>query len=477
VAVTTPGAAQEPAPLALPLSRPVDRPPAVADVGVEVRTDGGRTTLPRLAVLASMDMELYAGQLETLFPKSVDYYPADSLRKLRIIRAGAWVTRLRALGARVHGLELLDFAKLAVMAEQDSVAVRLIEARLAEIPPGPSHTVERSGALAGAVLVLTDPSQDSLHIGRVMERAESYAARLFALPASGFATRTDSTDVLHRKLQAAQALMVANTRLPAADRITHYSDQTFSIIAQLSPREQREAVMSYPYAVVASALISRKNGRALIDSVEQRLLRLADGGTAGTIQDLFSWFAMLGQPAPPVSAHVWFNTPDSVYAPAPRVHPFNDGIVRVLVLGDQQSNGVLTLDRLQRTLPRRVQVIFVTNIRGSIGQTLAKPEDEVAWLRNYYRVTRHLVVPIALWAGAKTPSSYGWPVPIPSAVPSAYHSQWMLGKCVLIDGKGIVREYLNAVTREDEATIARRVGVLLSESNPTGSAQAPAPKS
>jgi len=463
----------------LPVMRAIDHPPPVTDVGKERRSDGGVVSSSRPAFMAIADLQRYAAQLETRFPPSGDEYPADSLHQARVQRAREWVARLHAEGQDVSGAQLLDVANVAMYAEQDSLAGRLVDARLAELPAGQSGALVRSEALASAMLLFADTKQDSARLARNIPRAEQYAARLLAISAGGYRTRTDSTDVLYRKLQGAQTILLAAIKVGDFDRVKHYTDQTFSIVDRLSFRERILVVQKYPYTALATALLITPNGRARLDTVEQALIahltpRLLDGtaeeraqydamgaGMVGTMRDLFAWIGLIGHPAPPVSAHVWFNTPDSMYADTPRTHSFADGIVRVLAFDHNQSSMLPMLDRLQRRLPKGVQVLLVTNINGYVGPDLKTPVEEAAWLGTYYHTIRPVTVPIALWAGAKAPAEYGWLMPIPPPTDESYHASRMLSTCVLIDGADVIREYLNAASREDEARIVQRATLLL----------------
>jgi len=468
--------------LALPVLRPIGQPPGVAEAGIELRSDGRRAQSSRLALFALTDLQLYTTQLETLFPRSADYYPADSLRQVKVQRAKAWVTRLREAERRreVVGSQRLDFALVAVRAEEDSVAHRLIDTRLAEVPAGRDGALQRSEALVAAVMALTDTTLDSARIVRALPRAEQYAERLWSIPASGFTTRTDSTDVLHRKVQVAMTLLVAAATVSDAERLARYTTQSFRFIDQLAFRERREALQEYPYALLATAFMTQPNSHAQLDSLEHRMASRFEvrAGEASSpeeyavltsnaaaalrhFRELSAWIGQIGHPAPPITAHVWFNTPDSVYAPNARAHSLADGVVRVLVFGSAQSDVLPVLERLQHHFPSGAQVVFVTQINGYVGLDLKTPSEEVAWLAQYYRVVRHVTVPVALWAGNKITNDYGWSMPIAAPTDVTYHTGVLAGKCVLVDGRGIVRRYLDLDSRDDEARIIRVVQTLM----------------
>jgi len=436
--------------------------------------------MPVTATLAVSDLELYDYQLGTLFPPSADEYPTDSVRALKRARAAQWVERLLAThGMGVDGRQLIDFALVALRAGNDTLARRLIEARLRAVPASRPSRVQRSEALGSAIMTLTSPVQDSMSLGRNVPIARTYARELWEISETEYATRSDSTEILHHKLQATLALMDPALSLHASEDALLCVARSMAFIARLGFEERIEAVQRYPYRDVAMFLLQQSHGRARLDSLEGAMVQLVqsradDPGPPGArvgrsaeivqqLRDRFAWFALVGTAAPGIAAHAWINTVDSAYEPAPRTHSFTDGIVRVVVFSDNDSRVLVNLQRLHRRLASGTQVLLVTEIDGFVGPDLKSPPEEVAWLANYYHAKRHLTVPIAVWAGAKVPSDYGWPVPTPSPVRTAYHTNWMYGIAVLIDGAGIIREYMDLASRDDESYVAKRVQSLLME--------------
>jgi len=208
-----------------------------------------------------------------------------------------------------------------------------------------------------------------------------------------------------------------------------------------------------------------------------------------------------------VTAHAWLNTADSSYGVTPRVHAFNDGIVRVLALGHADDSALLfALDRVQRHAPHGVQVVFVTQTLGHVGSDLLSPADEVAWMRTLYIERRHATFAIAVWAGAKVaqesrssspafqirtvsgtlaqgtlvvgdghhgvrdvqPESvvvqYQRYLPSPSPMPAAYRLILRNSDLVFLDGQGRIRGYQRLRTRTDESGAIQRLTALRTES-------------
>jgi len=480
--------AQELPPPQLPGLRAPDQAIPVPQVGAVPTTDGTSASIPLTATLALEDLQLYDAQLASLFARSMDYYPTDSIVALKRARAATWVARLRAArGSGVDGTQLLDFAAIALRAEQDTLARQLIERRLAEIPAGRRGTLARSVTLAAAVATFADPAQDSVRLARNMGVAEQYAVQLRAIPTTGYVTQSDSTDILYRHLYADIALLngASALRLPAL--VQQYVRATARTMTRLPIAERKRVLEKYPYIDVASALIFHRASHGMVDRAQldtftqvlARALGAPEPGSPGALQgegqpvnltaanepirSIVAWLALLGKPAPPISAHVWLNTADSAYTDVPRTHRFADGIVRVMVFDNMDSPALLLLDRLHRQFPKDVQILFVTHTDGYLGLELAEPAAEVAWWRAYYRTQRHFSVPIAIWGGPKVRDTYGNFVPSESPAQGQYNTGYLWRRCVLIDGAGIVREYLPAWSRSDEVIIARHLRALLDE--------------
>lgn len=508
--------------LPLPVSRILAHPPAVAQVGVFPSTaesvvdrqccitEGAWTSMITASV-ADQDLRAYDRQLQSVFPgRNIDD-PRDSLYQARVARAEAWVARLTSLrGTPVSGSQLLPLAMVAFRAERDTLARRLIELRLTQLVSLP---VEQSLVLATAVEMLTDAGQSSTRFASNFLLAESYASRLASLPVTGYATRIDSLDVHERQVGAIGDLLTAAERLRDPGLVLSFVNRFISRLRTLSADRRSEVIrVEFPYRTVAEALTGRSDGDVQLDSLDARLLDVARWRTTEwpvnmtpaqratqqarvqhEVEETFVAFRQLGHPAPPVTAHAWLNTPDSIYARIPRVHPFDDGIVRLIAFGRRIDDIVPMLDRIQRQLPNGIQVVFVTETEGHGGPDLLSPADEVAWLRKYYAETRKVRFVVAVWAGDKVsqespiPStivrlatthrapveasttvsafdtisvSYQRTLPTRSPVPARYRLLTMHAECVLVDGRGMVRGYSTISSPRDEADVIQQLIAL-----------------
>jgi len=477
--------------MSLPTPRRLGSVPEVQDAG-HIGASGA--AVPSTATLAVEDLRQFQSQLDGVFPLSAEYYPADSLQRLRVTRAAAWLARLgvstttdafpRRSPLRGHpGRYRLAVAEVAFRAQQDRLAQRELDARLAELTGAP---VEQSLTLAAAVALFTEPEQDEARLVRNFSVANTYATRLIALPASGYPLRSDSLDVRRRKFDALAALFrVVGELPPSAIPFTRLLS-CLAMVATL-PYEQRFGLvrMEFPYTAVAMGLLQNSQGRTTLDTLTERLLRVsarrdsewtpgvsatqraaARAQEEGKIRESFAAAALIGHPAPPIRVHAWINTPDSLYTPVPRAHGLDDGMIRVIAFGGRTDVTTVLLDRIQRAFPSGMQVVLVTETEGHIGPDVLAPDAEVDQLRRYYEETRHFRLPIAIWAGAKVsqepPRSvpYQRYLPIPSPAAAAYQLLTRHGECVIVDGHGMIRGYQVVRTRTQEAALVRLIASM-----------------
>lgn len=483
----------------LPSTHTLGAPPAVSDVGQLLGADDTRRTVPATPALALADITMYDDDLMSLFPSSVLSYPADSLRALRAHRAVTWIDRLARDTSVMRGRQAITMAQVAVRATYDTMACRLIDHRLAELAPGRSVApgersviVERSLTLGAAVAMLTDSAIDSARRASTLAMARRYAAQLAAIPRTGWSTRSDSTIILYRQLDAATTLLRAAVAPPAvvvsiAD-VLALSDRLLSLVPTLGLAERPIALSDYPYDDVAAILTVQPGGRTQLDSLDAQLLRLAaprdvelPAGLSETqradrrrssqarMRDRLASFALIGRPAPPIRAHAWLNTSDSLYTPDPRAQTWHDGVTHVVLFGDRELESLALLESVHRAAVDGVRVLFVTTTEGHIGPDLATPAEEVEWLRGYYRTVRDVSVPIALWAGARVPGPLGTHVVERSPADADYHVMALpVGTCVLIGGDGIVLAYAPLRTRADAVALIGQLRYLHASGSPHG---------
>jgi len=510
--------------LLLPLLRPLVQSPNVEDVGAFPETSGGVKTggIP-LTALAVEDLREYEGRLQSVFSWGVDHFPADSLHRLQVVRAQAWLARLNAMSrGSVSASQHLAFAIVAHRAEDDRVAQREIDTRVSELVKTPA---EQSIPLIVGVELFADPAQDSIRLARNFPIAEAYALRLQGLRSGGYVRRADSLQVVRYKELSSRLLVGVADALPETDML-RYVDRFLSYVSTLPQRERYVLIATvFPYRAVATALLHQPNGRARLDSLRTRLLAVArrrgaewdaripvanrpaaEASEQQDIRDSFAAFELVGHQAPPILAHAWLNTSDSTYLPTPRAHPLDDGIIRVIAFGDRLEPRIASLDRVQRSFPRGVQVIFVTATEGHAGPDLVSPVEEVAWLDRYYRERRRATFAVAVWAGAKVPqepvarptiqivSAAGVPVqgtlvaddghgglqtiqstsvtlyyqrylPEPSPMPAVYRLMTRRNELIIIDGQGMIHGYHALDTRAQETSLIQRLTTLRAKSS------------
>jgi len=437
--------------------------------------------------------------VSSLFPVTAVHYPKDSIRVERVARANAWIQRLETTpGADLVERQLVAFAQLAMIAEQDTMAKRLFDARLAQLRNGApvlsgerSAAVERSLTLAAAIDEFADPLQDSARRERNVSIAKVYVAQLLAIPRNGYHTRSDSTIVLYRQFQSLVSLMRAANAAHDTQEVFEHSEHALAMIPAFGSGERTEVLTDfYPYKMMATLLAAQVNGRAKLDAFNTRLLALAAPRESefsaslpeeerrarrqreqSTMRELIASFAMIGKPAPQIHAHAYFNTPDSLYHSTPRAKSFNDGVLRVMLFGRVEYGNIAILQRIQDHFGGRVQAIFYTNTDGYVGPDIKTPSEEAAWLRNFYENIRHVTIPVALWAGEKVPGRLMNTSRLtPSMVYDDYHSSVLRGASIIIDGDGIIRGYEELRTREDEAHAIDLLTRILAERHPATAA-------
>lgn len=486
--------------------RPLTAPPAVSDVVTAKRADGGSAMVPVTAASAIMDLRIYHGDVMTLFPVGQTYYPTDSLRDVQRVRAADWVHRFETLPKdqqlyAVNGWERIPLAEIAAQAANDSASRRLFDARIAELANAPR---ERSFALFDIVATLADPTQDSARLVRNLAIAETYLKALRAIPSGGYKLRHDSVAVLYNQWWAEDTLALAYGIVGDTAKLFVHARRLLPYGVILGVRE-RGLPLGRAYERVLHALDQTPAGRARIVAFEPEVLaavrramtELPADVTADERRDIQSmepsfrhymaelaaWYALLGTPAPSLSAHLWPNTADSVYADVPRTVSLADGKVHVLFFGDfRYSDQLSIMNRAQQRFPSGVQVLYIINTHGSAGPDLTGPRAETDWLTRYLVGLRHMEMPFSIWAGKKVPSGFVpeghyvvmRPEPTPNEKP--YHANMFSNfTCAMIDKHGMIRFYQDFKTRKDETVLWKRIQLLLNESTSTTPSKTSAP--
>jgi len=473
-----------------PVLRNLGGPPPVPVTGAVPLRSGSMTTIPISAAFAFADMQWYGRQLETLFPMSGPLYPADSLRALRAARAKGWIERLRAERAAGHpgvtGWELVPFAQLAVLADDDSLAIQLFDARAAELTQLP---VEQVYVYSEAVAAFVDPLQPAAQLTARLRLAERYVARLRKIPLQGYHTRQDNFSVVTRRARVEDTVIVAYDILGVPSQVLAHAEERIKLVAYLTP-ENRGGLLMQAYRPAALSLALHLGARAQFDtlhrcfteitrsitttwagdSVSSRAQNIANftENAHATIKVVDEALAWIGTDAPAIPGHAWLNTSDSAYQQAPRERTFRDGKVHVvLFMGVDDDGSESVLQRLQRAFPHQVETLLVTATTGANGPDLVATPSEVAWLERFYVGLRKFSTPIAIWGGVKVPAeqSEGKVGHVPESSPvDTSRYRFRMGAFAIIDGNGKVRAFQDGSSRLQESLLWQRVQSLLADS-------------
>ena len=195
----------------------------------------------------------------------------------------------------------------------------------------------------------------------------------------------------------------------------------------------------------------------------------ANPALKGYFDEYTTWFALLDTPAPPLQAHLWLNTSDSLYGPTPRTRPFDDGRVHVIAFFSiYYEPGWSIFNRIQTQFGSAVDAVVAIKTRGTAGPDAASPSAEAAWLTQYLREVRHFTMPVAIWAGSMRQVGYvqegHYPTFSPEETPNEkpYLANMLGGTwCIVIDTHGVIRFFQDLQTRQDEVALRTRIQSLL----------------
>jgi len=482
--------------------RPLNAPPPVGQVVLTTRIDGAAAMVPVTAAIGLVDVRLHNEQLKSLYPKTQTYYPTDSIVGAKRERAAAWMSRFNAVPAAEQGYALkgwqrVQLAEIASAADNDSVSRRLFDTRLAELKMSPT---ERSYVLYEIIATIAG-IEDSARLVRNLPLAEKYLKTLQAIPLTGYKTKHDSVAVLYNQWRAEDTLIVGYTNAGDSTNVLQHARHVFPYTVVLGVRER-----SYPvglmYSRVVNALRDTPVGRTQIAAFNPTVLaaarRAATEVPATTtaedrqrlqslepdlkrrMDELAAWFALLGTPGSPLTAHLWLNMKDSLYSHEPTTHVVTDGKVHMLVYGYFGDNDRLaTLNRTQEKFPTGFQATYLMTTGGTNGPDIVGPKDEAEWLTRFLRGVKHYTVPISIWAADKEQVGYvpegHYPVFRPKDTPNEkpYMANMLGMTCILIDKRGVIRFYQDIETRKDETKLWKRIQLLLDE--PAGAPAATTP--
>jgi len=447
--------------LRMPHMRELTVVPAVSTTGTLSRADGGRAAMPVTPALGDVDLEWYRDQFRWRFPLSGDAYPSDSIARLLAGHARAWRDRFSGdapSGPGATTWQLVPLAKVAARAGDDSLARRLIETRLAQLQKSPA---EQSYVLIEAIETFADTALDATRLARTVPWAESYTARLHALPASGYRMTNDSASVLYRQVRAEHALVLAYDVLGVPDQVLAHVHRLFAVAVPISVRERGGALSDdFPILQVYRAIWASPDAKRQQKGMDSLIVATGMDGAESAVR----WMDMYHTRAPVIQYHRWLNTADTSYSTSPRRLDLADGTIRVLAFGRYDSLLPYALARVARQFPTGVQAVFVTHTRGAIGLDLASPQDETAWMQDFFARRRHITtVPIAVWAPGKVPTKVPpgeGMLPPPSPVDEAYQAGMLFRICVLVDGSGRVAGWYDVASRKGEAALVHDIAAL-----------------
>jgi len=120
--------------------------------------------------------------------------------------------------------------------------------------------------------------------------------------------------------------------------------------------------------------------------------------------------------------------------------------------------------RLQKQFKENATIVMSTHTQGGwASKGVVDGKEEVENLRKYYTVQHELTFPIAMWEGEKKPTNDGGMLSEPDPNFKSY-GVFSYPQIVVIDTKGIIRQVLPSLSRDDEERIATKLRLLLKES-------------
>jgi hypothetical protein len=123
--------------------------------------------------------------------------------------------------------------------------------------------------------------------------------------------------------------------------------------------------------------------------------------------------------------------------------------------------------RLQNQFQKNLVVVMSTHTQGGwASKGVVDGKEEVENLRKYYTIQHKLTFPIAMWEGEKQPTADGGMLPAEDPNFKSY-GVYSYPQVVVVDTKGIIRQVLPNLTRDDEERVATKVRKLLKESAAT----------
>ena len=119
--------------------------------------------------------------------------------------------------------------------------------------------------------------------------------------------------------------------------------------------------------------------------------------------------------------------------------------------------------RLQKKFGNQAVIVLETHTQGGwASKGLVSGEEEVEHLRKYYTVQHELTFPIALFEGKKHETEDGGSLPEPDPNFDAF-GVFGYPQVVVVDQKGVIRQVLPTLSRDDEERISTKLMQLIKE--------------
>lgn len=278
-----------------------------------------------------------------------------------------------------------------------------------------------------------------------LDRAKEYLAQLDALGAPAAVERMFA----HKAMADAAQLR---------DSVPLWENSIRAALAATQEIEGDAAKESAPFATTVyrslAELEARKgDGQGAIETVEAGRAELVPllPALERDFNQMLRWFTPLGEPVEPVKATRWFNAAEDAVHPAPGQPALLVFVNHYCVL--ECYPGYAALKRLRAQYePRGLDITLIAHTQGSYLYQLARPEDEMPWIAEYFSEHLDLPLPLAVvhneWQRRNDGRMIGFPMFSQSALAFPGNARVVH----LVDRTGKVRLVLE-LTRENEAIL------------------------
>jgi hypothetical protein len=422
---------------------------------------------------AWLDLTLFGRwQDEEILPTRASV-PLDSMRAVMVARARRWIDSLMATGSpgRVRSFQRDAAGRVAVASEQDSVARRIIAARLAE----PGLSLQDSAATyAMAVEAFT-----SGHVPERLRVAEGYLARLDRL----------GGDAAVWQMEGHLTMLIAAEQLRRPDDVIAHGMRACALVSKVPYELRRPVYTLYYLRPLLEAVQRTPSERATVEGVLQQLRDAAEPSVTlmainpkvareasermQSANEVAAIVKMIGQPAPALIGN-WWSAPEdagrTTTLPSPRSHSMTDGHVHVVsmpVSGNPFALGSLAiLQRVQSELGSAVHVVIAPSLDGAWGYRFVPADEEAKRLTDVLRRRVGVQIPLVFNITEKVKNADGGIVPASDPNWQAYNRLLLKPAEVryLIDRGGRIRHVIYGGSLDAEQEIMELLQTLVKES-------------